>query len=108
MSSGGLEDPHQMAVLVCSKLRLAAISWTVSSSACQAGDPYSGGGIGRTWSPLVKTHVVRAPARGAAGVSTNAGGVGCQKPGPAGMVAGSHLASAPSLLARATAISPTA
>jgi hypothetical protein len=42
------------------------------------------------------------------GVSTNAGGVGFQRPGPSGIVEGSHFSAEPSFFARSTARSPTA
>src|SRR5688572_29057000 len=62
----GVELPaaHHSAARSCSKLRFFAISTTVSSSDRQAGDPYSGGGAGRNWSPLVMTQVRQLPASG--------------------------------------------
>src|SRR5918995_7152028 len=74
-SPAGLLVPHQIAARSCSKLRLAANSWTILSSASHAGDPYAGGGAGRNWAPLVITQVVQEPASGLSGVSTNPGGV---------------------------------
>src|SRR4051794_12469441 len=96
----GLAVPHQVAARSCSKVRCAAMSLTTSISACHAGDPYAGGGAGRYWPPSARSHVFQDPASGLTGVSTNPGGVGSQKPGPVGLVAGSHLAAEPSLLAR--------
>ena len=67
---------------VCSKLRLAAISWTICSSACQAGEPYSGRRRPELVAAVI-THGFQVPASGLSG-STNPGGVGSQKPGPVG------------------------
>src|SRR5829696_5334615 len=95
-------------IRTCSSVRFAVASWTASSSACQRGEPYSGGGAGRTASPLGSTQVCHVPPSGSTGFSTNPGGVGTQVPAPVNRPLPSHLASEPSALPRATARSPIA
>ena len=65
-------------IRTCSSVRFDVASCTASSSACHRGDPYSGGGAGRTVSPLGSTQVCHVPASGSTGFSTNLGGVGTQ------------------------------
>jgi hypothetical protein len=91
---------HCSASRWCSGERCSEKARTSSSAAWNSGEPYDGGGAGRTWLPEVRKKVRASPKRGRSG-----GRALVHIPGPVGTVP-VHTASKPSPAARSTTRAP--